>query len=109
MPDRGSGAEIGAELRAGFRAALLGAADRLDPLLEQARSGPPEPTTCPGCVVCALAAVLRGERTELSIRLAEHATGALAVLRSALAEDRPPPAEPPRPAGPRVQRIPVDR
>jgi hypothetical protein len=63
--------------------------------------------------VCAVLAALRGERTELSIRLAEHAGGLLAVLRTALEEGDPtaPPPSPsrPRPAGRPVQHIPVVR
>ena len=67
------------------------------------------------CPVCAVLAALRGERTELSIRLAEHASGLLAVLRAALEEGNPGPASPqpgPRPGSgtPRpVQHITVVR
>jgi hypothetical protein len=65
--------------------------------------------------VCAVLAALRGERTELSIRLAEHASGLLAVLRAALEEGDPAgsrsPAPPPptSPSGRTVQHIPVVR
>jgi hypothetical protein len=38
------------------------------------------------CPVCAVITVLRGERSELAARLAEQATGLLAVLRAAIAE-----------------------
>lgn len=41
------------------------------------------------CPVCAVIAVLRGERPELAVRLAEHAAGLLAVLQSALYEGDP--------------------
>jgi hypothetical protein len=60
-------------------------------------------------------AALRGERVELAVRLAEHLSGLLAVLRTALDEgsgdpepapDPSPPSEPERRV---VQRIPVAR
>ncbi|ANY05117.1 hypothetical protein [Pseudonocardia sp. HH130630-07] len=80
---------------------------------------------CNSCPVCAVLAVLRGERADLLAGLAEHATGLLTVLLSAL-EDGDPPAGPatgrpaaphpasgaagPRPRGGRsVQRIVVHR
>ncbi|HEX4226263.1 MAG TPA: hypothetical protein VHZ97_28130, partial [Pseudonocardiaceae bacterium] len=50
------------------------------------------PATCGWCPLCAGIAVLRGERPELAVRAAEHASGLLAVLRASLAER--PPAEP---------------
>lgn len=113
MTDTG---DVGGE----FRTALLDVIDRLGPLLDAARTGPPDAshaTTCAVCPVCALLAALRGERTELSIRLAEHACELLSVLRTALEEGDPrhpatAPAVPdPTPTGrPRpVQRIPVVR
>jgi hypothetical protein len=61
-------------------------------------------------------AVLRGERPELAVRAAEHASGLLAVLRASLAER--PPAEPkPEPSAEseeepqpeRVQKITIRR
>jgi hypothetical protein len=63
-------------------------------------------------------AVLRGERPELAVRAAEHASGLLAVLRASLAE-RPRSAEPEaesgaaepaeEPAPERVQKIALRR
>jgi hypothetical protein len=98
-----------------------GALDLLEPLVERIREqvpdgAGPEPASCAVCPVCALITVLRGGRSELAVRLAEHAAGLLAVLRAALeegggslgapphrsaaapAEDRPAPA--PDPAAP---------
>ena len=45
-----------------------------------------DPGSCTACPVCALLAVLRGERSELAARLAEHTTGLLGVLVTALEE-----------------------
>ncbi|GAA2553743.1 hypothetical protein [Pseudonocardia hydrocarbonoxydans] len=113
-PGCGTHAGLGAELRA--VAVLL--LDRLGPVLDRARTegaradGPPACSVCP---VCAAVALLRGERPELAVRLAEHAAGLLEVLQTALHEGAgtPPPASAPTPppAGParRVQHIPVVR
>lgn len=114
-PGCGTHAGLGAELRA--VAVLL--LDRLGPVLDRATAegartdGPPACSVCP---VCAVVALLRGERPELAVRLAEHAAGLLEVLQTALHEGNgtPPPgpsAAPPTPAGParRVQHIPVVR
>lgn len=87
-----------------FRTVLLDAIERVGPLLDAAGTGPPDAstaTTCAVCPVCALLAALRGERTELSIRLAEHASGLLAVLRAALEEGGPGPSDSGPPSGPR--------
>jgi hypothetical protein len=102
-----------------LRALALAAIDRIGPVLDRMRDDPPRPqggqtpSTCAVCPVCAVLAALRGERPELAGRLAEQATGLLAVLRAAIEEGTPPPAEPPRetapPAGRRVQRIRVER
>jgi hypothetical protein len=107
---------LDAELRALARAAL----DRLAPILDRVRSAPVGEASagtqpCAVCPVCAVIAALRGERVELAVRLAEHLSGLLAVLRTALDEgaggpepapDPPPPAETGRRV---VQRIPVTR
>ncbi|MDT7670087.1 MAG: hypothetical protein QOC74_2870, partial [Pseudonocardiales bacterium] len=69
-----------------------GALDLLEPLVERIREqvpgdgAEPEPASCAACPVCALITVLRGGRSELAVRLAEHAAGLLAVLRAALEE-----------------------
>jgi hypothetical protein len=68
-----------------------GALDLLEPLVDRIREqepdeSAPEPVVCASCPVCALITVLRGGRSELAVRLAEHAAGVLAVLRAALDE-----------------------
>lgn len=99
-----------AELRALARTAL----DRIEPVLDRLRIEPPTPVpaeTCAACPLCALLAVLRGERPELVQRLAEQLGGLVTVLRAALEESAAP--EPPQrtASGSRktVQRIPVVR
>jgi hypothetical protein len=102
-----------------LRALALVALDRLEPALQRMRAEQPTaaaPATCAGCPVCALLAVLRGERPELAVTLAEHLGGLLAVLRAALEEGDPAadasPADPTAPTagtGRRVHRIPVER
>lgn len=100
------------------RTLLAGLIDRLQPTLDRYAGGsvtPSETTTCASCPVCAVIAVLRGERPELAAQLAEHASGLLAVLRAALDEGNgaPSPAGPPtgaeQPSRPTVQRITVTR
>lgn len=125
-PGCGPHAGLGAELRA---VAVL-VLDRLGPALdglgreatgrEAAAEGeiaPDGSSPCSVCPVCAVVALLRGERPELAVRLADHAAGLLEVLRTALHEGAgaPAPAAPPtappareQPAR-RVQRIPVVR
>ncbi|MDT7749586.1 MAG: hypothetical protein QOD96_3248 [Pseudonocardiales bacterium] len=83
-----------------------GALDLLEPLVERIREqvpgdgAEPEPASCAVCPVCALITVLRGGRSELAVRLAEHAAGLLAVLRAALEEGGGSLGTPPhRPAG----------
>ncbi len=110
-----------ASLGGDVRTVLLGALDRLAPVLDGTTTfgattfgattdGPGTPSSCASCPICAVLAALRGERPELFVRLAEQATGLIAVLRAALEEDAPP-APAPAPSAPsrRVQRIPVER
>jgi hypothetical protein len=111
------GARIAEELRL-----LLGVlAERAEPWLNRLATTPEDaehtPATCGWCPVCAGMAVLRGERPELAVRAAEHASGLLAVLRASLAE-RPPAApkpepehadEPAAPEPERVQKIAIRR
>jgi hypothetical protein len=109
----GAHAGVGEELRA----LALTALDRIDPVLDRLRSEPaeaPEPGAqpCAVCPVCAVIAALRGERPELAVRLAEHASGLATVLRAALEEGTPTPASAPAPEpspARRVQRIRVER
>ena len=109
----------GAEAR-GIAVAVL---DRLEPALDQIRTGADagagaEPTTCGICPVCAVLAAIRHEHPELASRAAEQAASVLAVLRAALEEGDPaaapapdpsPPPDPPPPPSRRVQHIPVER
>ncbi|WP_086845282.1 hypothetical protein [Amycolatopsis kentuckyensis] len=83
--------------------------------------GKPDGSACGWCPLCAIVAVVRGERPELVARLAEQLAQLVALLRAVLA-DRWEPQEgvhmpgfrpAPRPAdprtSPRVQRIAVRR
>ena len=100
-----------------LRVLALAALERLDPVLDRLRAEPEgddPPETCASCPICAVIAALRGERPELAVRLAEHATGLVAVLRAALETGGPAPAPPAadvteRPPARRVQRIRVER
>lgn len=121
-----TGCDGHASLGGDVRTVLLGALDRLAPLLDATTTDGAEPggattggattegsgtrSSCTSCPICAVLAALRGERSELLVRLAEQATGLIAVLRAALEEDAPP-APAPAPSAPsrRVQRIPVER
>lgn len=57
---------------------------------------------CQWCPLCQFVAVLRGERPELTERVAEVGTALLTVLRSAFEAAAKPPSDAPEP---RVQRI----
>jgi hypothetical protein len=97
-----------------LRVLALAALDRIDPVLDRLRTEPvtDAPETCASCPVCAVIAALRGERPELAVRLAEHAAGLVAVLRTALEEGGPAPAPADvtdRPPARRAQRIRVER
>lgn len=100
--------------------------DHVEPWVQRLRedrpadTADPMPATCAWCPLCALAATLRGERPELAMRLAEHASGLLAAAREALAQHGPGPQGPDQPAAEagdqerarrseRVQRIDVRR
>lgn len=74
-----------------LRGYVSGALDLLEPWIEQVRDAEPaegvtEPASCAVCPVCAVITVLRGGRSELAARMAEQATGLVAVLRAAIAE-----------------------
>ena len=127
--DRGDAAPPGARLAEELRLLLGVLAERAEPWLNRLATAPDgaehTPATCGWCPVCAGIAVVRGERPELAVRAAEHASGLLAVLRASLAErpsapaakpdpdpdpDRDPePAEEPEPEAGRVQRIAIRR
>ena len=107
-----------------------GAMDALEPLVERIREERPDPAdeapdSCASCPVCALITVLRGGRSELAVKLAEHLSDLISVLRTALDEGTGSDSEgegshrvraesgagPDRPTHrrPKVQRIPVTR
>jgi hypothetical protein len=95
-----------------FRALADTLLERLTPLLE----GESAPASCANCPVCAVLALLRGERPELAVTLANHAAGVLTALRSLVEEWPEAPAQGEgngttrtRPGRPRVQHIPVTR
>lgn len=101
-----------------LRLLLDAAAERAQPWLHRvaAADGDHDPRACGWCPVCNAVALVRGDRSELAAKAAEHLSGLIAVLRAALAEPAPTgPAEPAagtgadRPQRPRVQHIPVVR
>ncbi|GAA0630420.1 hypothetical protein GCM10010174_58720 [Kutzneria viridogrisea] len=108
-----------AKVKAEFRLLLDAVADKAEPWLQRLSTGEGgqaahAPGTCDWCPVCAVAAVLRGEHSELAAKAAEHAAGLLSVLRAAVQQQ--PAASEPEPAPqpedqppPRVQRIVVQR
>lgn len=93
------------------------AAERMQPWLQrvaEAGDGEHTPETCGWCPLCNGVALLRGDRSELAAKAAEHAAGLVAVLRAALREPGAPPAaaaeeEPAPDSGQRVQHIKVVR
>jgi hypothetical protein len=117
--DAPPGARIAEELKLLF--GVL--AERAEPWLNRLATAPDgaehTPATCGWCPLCAGMAVLRGERPELAVRAAEHASGLLAVLRASLAERpsaeptpsaaEPEHAEQPQPEPERVQKIAIRR
>ncbi|MDX8146281.1 hypothetical protein SK854_29500 [Lentzea sp. BCCO 10_0061] len=65
------------------------AAERMQPWLQrvsEAGDGSHTPETCGWCPLCNGVALLRGDRSELAAKAAEHAAGLVAVLRAALRE-----------------------
>jgi hypothetical protein len=91
-----------------LRAVVLLALERITPLLERVTTEPATgPSSCANCPVCALLAALRGERPELAVRLADHASGLVTALRSALEDTEPSPR--PEPPTRTVQHIRVER
>ncbi|KOV79063.1 hypothetical protein [Nocardia sp. NRRL S-836] len=105
-----------------LRLLIDAAAERMQPWLQrvaEAGDGAHTPQTCGWCPVCNGVALLRGDRSELAAKAAEHAAGLVAVLRAALREPGAPPAPPeasdsseaaePADAGQRVQHIKVVR
>ncbi|WP_229795110.1 hypothetical protein [Saccharothrix coeruleofusca] len=102
-----------------LRLLLDAAAERAQPWLHRVAEGGHDPRACGWCPLCNAVALVRGDRSELAAKAAEHLSGLIAVLRAALAEPAPDPAGPEAEAGPeseaaqsrrpRVQHIPVVR
>ncbi len=119
-PEWDEAAPPGAKLAEEFKLLLGVLAERAEPWLARLATTPEgaehSPATCGWCPLCAGLAVLRGERPELAVRAAEHASGLLAVLRASLAERPPAEAkqqaeaeEEPSPEPERVQKITIRR
>ncbi len=91
------------------RRLVTGLGQTLGPALREADAAGAHPADCRWCPVCQVAAVVRGERPEVTNALADVLTAAAAALRTA-AERTPAPApeteaeEPAPPAAP-VQHI----
>ena len=88
------------------------AAERAQPWLQKVASaaeGDHNPQACGWCPLCNGVALLRGDRSELAAKAAEHVSGLLTVLRAALSEPASAPAEPSPADEPRVQHIQVVR
>ncbi|MBB5959900.1 hypothetical protein FHS29_006522 [Saccharothrix tamanrassetensis] len=112
-----------AKLAEELRLLLDAAAERAQPWLHKlAADGEHDTRTCGWCPLCNAVALVRGDRSELAARAAEHVAGLIAVLRAALAEpedsasaaasasaESDPDAEGTAPTRPRVQHIPVVR
>src|SRR5688500_11405672 len=101
-----------------LRLLIDAAAERMQPWLQrvaEAGDGSHTPATCGWCRPCKRVALLRGDRSELAAKAAEHAAGLVAVLRAALREPGTPPVPPEpsggaeEPSGQRVQHIKVIR
>ncbi|MEO6083646.1 MAG: hypothetical protein ABIQ18_11140 [Umezawaea sp.] len=87
------------------------AAERAQPWLQRIATegaGDHNPQTCGWCPVCNAAALIKGDRSELASKAAEHVSGLLTLLRMALSEPSAPAAEAPA-EEPRVQHIQVVR
>lgn len=85
----GAHAGLGADLRGSALHLLERVRAAVEPLADGDGEAPAPGSAgaCRACPVCAVIAVLRGERSELASRLAEHATGLVAVLTAVLEAD----------------------
>jgi hypothetical protein len=98
-----------------LRLLIDAAAERAQPWLQKlaaaGEGGEHNPQTCGWCPVCNGVALLRGDRSELAAKAAEHVSGLLTVLRAALADPvaRATEESPTRSDEPRVQHIQVVR
>ncbi|RJQ69614.1 hypothetical protein D5S17_30985 [Pseudonocardiaceae bacterium YIM PH 21723] len=80
-PQGGEPRQLADEAKLLFEA-IAGKADPwLQKMAAETASGEHSPATCGWCPLCAVLAVLRGERPELAVKLAEQASGLLTTLR----------------------------
>ncbi len=102
---------VDSKLAEELRLLLDAAAERAQPWLHRmAAEGEHDTRSCGWCPLCNAVALARGDRSELAAKAAEHVAGLIAVLRAALAEPVPTPADSGEEARkPRVQHIPVVR
>lgn len=102
---------VDSKLAEELRLLLDAAAERAQPWLHRvAAEGEHDTRSCGWCPLCNAVALARGDRSELAAKAAEHVAGLIAVLRAALAEPAPTPADSGDGANkPRVQHIPVVR
>lgn len=111
----GAGNQATGKLAEELRLLIATVTERAEPWLHKVATAGEgaehNPQTCGWCPMCNGMALLRGDRSELAAKAAEHVSGLLAVLRAALAEPvERATAEPSAPAGePRVQHIQVVR
>lgn len=110
------GDETSAKLAEELRLLIDTAAERAQPWLQKLATagdaGEHNPRTCGWCPLCNGVALLRGDRSELAAKAAEHVSGLLTVLRAALADPvtrTTASTEDEHPAEPRVQHIQVVR
>jgi hypothetical protein len=91
------------------RRLVTGLGQTLGAALREGDGGDAHPSDCRWCPVCQVAAVVRGERPEVTDALADVLTAAAAALRSvserASAAAAEPAAEEPPPPAPPVQHI----
>jgi len=88
------------------------AAERAQPWLQRIATegaGEHNPATCGWCPVCNAAALIKGDRSELAAKAAEHVSGLITLLRMALSEPSTPTAPDAPAEEPRVQHIQVVR
>ncbi|MEV0681877.1 hypothetical protein AB0I60_35690 [Actinosynnema sp. NPDC050436] len=82
--------DVDAKLTEELRLLLDAAADRAQPWLNRLADGAHDERSCGWCPLCNAAALVRGDRSELAARAAEHVTGLVAVLRAALSDPAAP-------------------
>jgi hypothetical protein len=102
------------ELRRLLDAVAFRAEEYLHDCREAADDSDGRDTPCGWCPVCAVVSIVRGQRPEMTARLAEHLAGIVTLLRELLAEHQanpsPPRADSPEPTTEtKVERIDVRR